>query len=190
MLWGKTTGAVVSHLSNEGKEIMTEARTTTLAAEAAGTRGHAPPTWGISHEVTLAAQVEYMRKELGLRVGEIAHACGVTRQTVRNWRKSTEEPRDLRYEDFRVVIDRLVSTEALESRLIGAWLRSNDRGLGGVRPLDAIRAGRLTEVIAAADAFSGGSSLPASVPRGYEPVCAAITEDDLDELAAELRSDR
>jgi len=135
---------------------------------------------------SLASQVEYMLKEIGLRVGEIAHACGVTRQTVRNWRKSTEEPRDLRYEDFRVVIDRLISTEALEPRLIGAWLRSNDRGLGGVRPLDAIRAGRLTEVIAA-DALSGGSSLPASVPRGYEPVRNAITED---ELAAELRSDR
>jgi hypothetical protein len=131
-----------------------------------------------------------MLKIVGLRVGEIAHACGVTRQTVRNWRKSTERPRDLRYEDFRVVIDRLESTGSVEPRLIGAWLRSSDRGLGGVRPLDAIRSGRLTEVIAAADAFSGGSGLPASVPRGYEPVRDTITEDDPDRLIADIQTNR
>jgi len=130
-----------------------------------------------------------MLREIGLRVGEIAHACDVTRQTVRNWRKSTQSPRELRYEDLRVVIDRLHGTGVMEPRLIGAWLRSHERGLGRERPLDAIRARRLTEVIAAADAFSGGSGLPESAPSRYEPDREPISLDDPDRGIEQLVAD-
>lgn len=144
----------------------------------------------ISSSAPLVEQINFMLSVIGIRVGEIAYACDVTRQTVRNWRKSTERPRELRYEDLRVVVDRLEVAGSLEPRLIGAWLRSRDRGLGGVRPLDAIRAGRLTEVIAAADAFSGGSGLPASVPSGYEPVREAIAVDDPSRLVEDFAADQ
>lgn len=143
----------------------------------------------LKYGVALRAQISYLLAVIGLQTREIAYACGVTRQTVRNWRKSTEVPRELRYEDLRMVADRMVSA-GVEPRLVGAWLRARDRGLGYVQPLDAIRARRFGDVIAAADAFIAGSGLPVALPSRYLPSRETVAPEDPDQELEQILAGR
>ena len=131
----------------------------------------------LKHGTPLRDQIAFLLTVIGLQVRELAYACGVTRQTVRNWRTSTEVPREMRYEDLRMVVDRMV-VSGVDPRLVGAWLRARDRGLGYVQPLDAIRARRFGDVIASADAFVAGSGLPVALPSRYLPSRETVAPDN------------
>jgi DNA-binding CsgD family transcriptional regulator len=143
----------------------------------------------LKHGMQLRAQIEFLLLMVGLQTREIAYACGVTRQTVRNWRKTTDLPRELRYTDLRMVVDRMVGA-GVEPRLVGAWLRARDRGLGYVPPLDAIRARRFGDVIASADAFIAGSSLPVALPSRYLPSRETVAPDDPDQELQQILAGR
>lgn len=88
----------------------------------------------------------------------IAEAIGVNRSQVRRWREGTTAPSP-------EAADRLVGLDAvvellsgyLEPTTIRKWLEGFNAHLGNRRPIDVLREGNLSEVIAAVQALKSGS---------------------------------
>lgn len=113
----------------------------------------APVVRAIEPSSTRPEQLAVMQDTIGLKLREIAFATATSRETVRIWKRSDNGDRPDRYEDLRAVVERLLRGQSLDPILIGAWLRSRNRGLGYRRPLEAIRAGAFEEVMDAAESF-------------------------------------
>jgi hypothetical protein len=121
---------------------------------------------------------------VGLKLKEIAYACGVSRESVRLWKRSDNGDRPDRYEDLRAVTERLLRDGALDPILIGAWLRSRNRGLGYRRPLEAIRAGAFEKVSDAAEHFIALSAAPPGHVRNGEEAAVMEPRDLVDALTS------
>ena len=102
--------------------------------------------------------IEAAEGGLGLDRGELAAALGASVRTVERWRSGRTYPQ-------REARERLAELVALEHRLgetfaePGAprtWLRSSNPYLGGLTPLEALRAGRPDRVEAALEALDSG----------------------------------
>lgn len=98
-----------------------------------------------------------LEDELGLTEPEIAGALGASQRTLERWRSGESHPQ-------RAARLRLTQLLALARRLeetfagggIGDWLRTDNRYLGGMKPSEAIRAGRLDRVEGALEALDSG----------------------------------
>jgi transcriptional regulator with XRE-family HTH domain len=88
----------------------------------------------------------------------IADAIGVNRSQVRRWREGRTEPSP-------EAADRLVGLDAvvellsgyLEPASIRKWLEGFNAHLGNRRPIDVLREGNLSEVVAAVQALKSGA---------------------------------
>lgn len=100
-------------------------------------------------------QIAALQDVIGLKVREIAYAASVSEQSIRNWKRSDSHDRPSGYDDLRAVAERILSARPVDPRLIGAWFRSRNRGLGYTRPLEAIRAGEFARVMDVAEDFIG-----------------------------------
>ena len=109
-------------------------------------------------ETTPGRAVEVLEGGLGLSRGEIAGALGASARTVERWRTGQTYPQ-------HEARERLADLVALEGRLgetfvdpeaRRAWLRSGSPYLGGLTPLEALRAGRADRVRAALEALDSG----------------------------------
>lgn len=88
---------------------------------------------------------------------ELAEYLGVDKSRITRWKRG-ERPEP-------VVLARLVGLEAVVAMLqtwlapevVADWLAGNNAQLGHVRPLDALRAGRLADVMAAIQAEQSGA---------------------------------
>ena len=109
-------------------------------------------------EMAPGRAVETVEGGLGLKGGELAGALGASVRTVERWRSGQTYPQ-------HEARERLAELVALENRLgetFGdpearrAWLRSASPYLGGLTPLEALRAGRPDRVQAALEALDSG----------------------------------
>jgi hypothetical protein len=87
----------------------------------------------------------------------VADWLGVDRSRVTRW-KGGELP-EPRLEEQLVALDAVVSLLRgyLEEAVIADWLLGINANLGDRRPLDVLRDGRLSEVVAAVEAEKGGA---------------------------------
>lgn len=88
---------------------------------------------------------------------DLARSLGVHRSAVVRWKRG-ETPAPENWEQL-VGLDTVVSLlqNFLELRSIPKWLRGINAHLGERRPIDVIRQGRLSEVIAAIEAEKAGA---------------------------------
>lgn len=88
---------------------------------------------------------------------EIARLLGVDRSTVGRWRRG--QPMSPEHHERVVGLDAVVEllTAMLEPESISKWLKGFNAHLGNRRPIDILRAGRTSEVIAAIEAEKSGA---------------------------------
>lgn len=88
---------------------------------------------------------------------EVARSLGVHRSNVLRWKRG-ESPGLENWEQL-VGLDTVVSLLAgfLDERSIAKWLHGLNAHLGDRRPIDVIRQGRLSEVVAAIEAEKAGA---------------------------------
>jgi len=88
---------------------------------------------------------------------ELARSLGVHRSAVVRWKRG-EAPAPKNWEQL-VGLDTVVSLleDFLDATSIAKWLRGLNAHLGERRPIDVIRQGRLSEVIAAIEAEKAGA---------------------------------
>ncbi|MGH7530774.1 MAG: hypothetical protein ACREMN_10365 [Gemmatimonadales bacterium] len=88
---------------------------------------------------------------------DLARSLGVHRSAVVRWKRG-EAPAPENWEQL-VGLDTVVSLlqNFLDLRSIPKWLRGLNAHLGNRRPIDVIRLGRLSEVIAAIEAEKAGA---------------------------------
>jgi len=107
----------------------------------------------IGPEVPRPMQIEVLHEVVGLSLREIAFAASVTEQSVRNWKKQGKPNKSAAYDDLRAVVERIYLACPAEPKLIGAWLRSRNRGLSYKRPLEMLQAGEFEMVMDVAESF-------------------------------------
>lgn len=112
----------------------------------------------IGLEVAPGRAIERLEEGLGLGPAELAGALGTSARTVERWRAGSTYPQ-------RGARERLAGLVALEGRLAGtfadggaarSWLQAPLPYLGGLTPLEALRAGRTDRVEAALEALDSG----------------------------------
>ncbi len=121
----------------------------------------------------LRDQLRVLRDVVGLKDREIAFVARTSVATIRRWRQHGEAQCPPTYDDLRVVVERLLSESTMEPRLISAWLRSRNVGLGYDRPLSALQQeGNFERVMSVVESLVAGA-LPIEAPR---PALAHIDE--------------
>lgn len=109
-------------------------------------------------ETTPGRAVETLEEGLGLGRGEIARALGASVRTVERWRAGQTYPQH----GARERLAELLAVEAHLEETFGdpkarrEWLRSASPYLGGLTPIEVIRAGRADRVRAALEALDSG----------------------------------
>ena len=104
-----------------------------------------------------AARLESARRAFSSDA-KIAEALGVNRAQVKRWREGETEPGP-ENADRVVGLDAAVALLSgyLEPTSIPKWLTGHNAHLGGRRPVDLLREGNLSDVIAAIEAMKSGS---------------------------------
>jgi len=108
-------------------------------------------------KLTYARRLESARRAFPSDA-QLAQALGVNRSQVKRWREGETEPGQENAE--RVVgLDAAVALLSgyLEPTSIPKWLMGVNAHLGDRRPVDLLREGNLSEVIAAIEALRGGA---------------------------------
>jgi hypothetical protein len=134
-------------------------------------KGEANPEFDVltalGPEAPRPLQLAVLQNVIGLRVREIAFAASVSEQSIRNWKRTDSHDRPQGYDDLRAVAERILRAAAVDPKLIGAWFRSRNRGLGYTRPLEALRAGDFPRVMDVAESFIALSP-PVGAPSPHE----------------------
>lgn len=103
-----------------------------------------------------APEIVRALKPYGVTQSDIAAATGVTDRAVRGWQSSAIRPeRYDRLSELRDIV--VVLSESLTPRGVGQWLHARNRLLGGDRPVELLKLGKVEEVRRAAAAFADGS---------------------------------
>ena len=130
-------------------------------------------------------------RELGLTGDDIATATDADGRTVRRWLDGQEPAKqhDEAVDRLRTAVLYLLQRRAMPVEDISLWLRSRSLELGpdpvlGVRrPLDALREGKLADVIGAADAFiRPAEPLDPLLPERYAAQLLASSPDREDQM--------
>lgn len=99
--------------------------------------------------------VEEARRSLTLV--EIAEITGVQQRSVQNWAAGTTRPEGLQRDrllELQYVIEQL--SDVFDDEGIEIWLHRPQRMLHHKRPIDALRDGQFTDVLAVVDYLAGG----------------------------------
>jgi uncharacterized protein (DUF2384 family) len=102
--------------------------------------------------------IEALQRGLDVSEDALADAVGVNARSVGRWREGLTFPqREARdcLDRLSALVDRLYDTFTSVDA-VRAWLYADSRYLGYLKPVDAIRAGRIDRVTAALDAFDAG----------------------------------
>lgn len=102
--------------------------------------------------------LDALQEAMGLSEEELAAVLGTSHRTLKRWRAGAAHPQ-------RVARQRLAELLRVQQRVretfegrdtVRAWFRGENRYLGGMTPVEAIRVGRLDRVEAALDALDSG----------------------------------
>jgi len=102
--------------------------------------------------------VEQLENELQLTDNELAKALDTNPRTIDRWKAGVSYPQHEAREkltDLEKLARRLSSTFTTREA-IRSWLHEDSRYLGGMAPIDALRAGRFDRVHAALEALDSG----------------------------------
>lgn len=129
--------------------------TTTSGAKRSGTRGKS--TSRASGRTAYAFRLESARKAF-TSDAKLAEALGVDRAQLKRWREGVTEP-GLENAERVVGLDTAVTLLSgyLEPTSVPKWLMGYNAHLGDRRPVDLLREGDLSGVIAAIEALRSGS---------------------------------
>jgi uncharacterized protein (DUF2384 family) len=108
-------------------------------------------------DTTTVRTLDRVQAELGLSDPELAAALGVSADVLRRWRSAAAAPGaepSRRLRQLATVAAHLSETFAAPGG--SRWLRSENRYLGGQRPIDALRVGEFDRVEAALEALDSG----------------------------------
>ena len=106
----------------------------------------------------LHAALTTLEEDLGLTSDALAGALAVDPRTVQRWIAGESLPQHAGRARIDALIglrDRLHATFTT-AEAVHAWMQADNRYLGGLRPADAIRAGRLDVVDGALEALDSG----------------------------------
>jgi len=115
--------------------------------------------WPVQRSEQLAAMADYQRARRGFGSdAELAAALGVHRSRLSSWKSGMVAPSS----SHARVLSHLAVTvaelaEFLDPDVIPDWLVTEQHTLGGLTPVDALRDGRLAEVLFAANATEHGA---------------------------------
>lgn len=108
--------------------------------------------------VGLERLIDELEAGLSLSTAELATALGVVPRTVERWRTGERFPQHearRRLDALTALRDRL--DETFDGRdAVLAWLNANSTYLGGIKPAEALRVGRIDAVDAAIEALDSG----------------------------------
>lgn len=107
---------------------------------------------------TEAELVQGLLHDLGISATELALAIKVHPRTIERWLTGDTPQRNEgreRLHRLALLRDRLCIFFGPPER-VKTWLRADSRYLGGLSPLDALRAGRIDRVEAAVEALASG----------------------------------
>ena len=109
-------------------------------------------------EASTACPGVMVERGLGLSRGELAGALGTSARTVERWRTGQTYPQhEARERLAELVAVEVHLGETFDDREAqGAWLRLGNPYLGGLTPLEVVRAGRADRVEAALEALDSG----------------------------------
>lgn len=109
-------------------------------------------------DITPRQALDQLTRQLCLSDDELSVALGVTKRTLNRWRNAEAYPQHearRRFEELLEFGDTL--NDVFDTPEAGrSWMRTNHRYLGGLTPLEAIRAGRVDRARAALEALESG----------------------------------
>lgn len=109
-------------------------------------------------DMTPGQAVERLEEDLGLSAGELSAALGASARSIERWRDGLTHPQ-------REARGRLAALIALDRHLLETfdspeaartWLRVSHPYVGGLTPVEVLRAGRPDRVEAALEALESG----------------------------------
>ena len=109
-------------------------------------------------DITPRQALELLHDQLGLTETELSAALDVSPRTLNRWKKAEAYPQH----EARNTLDELLELVDVLNDLFDSpesartWLRTNNSYLGGLTPVEAIRAGRIDRTRAAIDALESG----------------------------------
>lgn len=109
-------------------------------------------------ETTPGRAIEAVEGGLGLGRAELAAALGASARTVERWRAGRTYPQHEARERLAdlVSLERRLGETFADPEAGRAWLRSGNPYLGGLTPLEVLRAGRPDRVEAGLEALDSG----------------------------------
>lgn len=114
----------------------------------------APPL----RDMSPAQAIAEIKRDLALKSSELAQALGVDTRTLDRWEKGQVYPQQEGRERLGALLDLAQNVRAFFATAEDAqgWLRDQNRYLGGLTPLEAIRAGRTDRARAALGVMQWG----------------------------------
>ena len=99
-----------------------------------------------------------LERDLDLAAEDVARALDTTVRTLERWRAGEAYPQRgarERLKELQALAEHLEDTFATRDST-AKWLRADNRYLGGIKPIEALRAGRVDRVEGALEAFDLG----------------------------------
>ncbi len=109
-------------------------------------------------EVTPRQALDTLQSELGLTDDDLIGALAISARTLQRWRTGSAYPQQearQKLADLLQLLERARSTFETSSA-VQTWAYTQSRYLGGIKPAEAIRAGRLDRAQASLEAFDAG----------------------------------
>lgn len=112
----------------------------------------------ILHEMTPTQAIAEIQGSLGITLDELAQALSVDPRTMARWARGVVFPQHESRQRLDAVLDlaRNVASFFATSDDGHGWLRDPNRYLGGISPLEALRAGRVDRARAALGVMQWG----------------------------------
>lgn len=109
-------------------------------------------------DTTMKNVVGHLRSGLSLDGQELADVLGVTPRTVDRWQEDKALPQRATRERITQLleIERQLQEAFSDQDAVRIWLNTDNRYLGGIKPVEALRVGRYDRVQSALEALASG----------------------------------
>lgn len=109
-------------------------------------------------DTTMKSVVNHLRDGLALDSQGLADVLGVTPRTVERWQEDQAIPQRATRKRIGQLLEIEQELNELfsDQKAIRTWLHADNRYLGGIKPVEALRVGRYDRVQAALEALGSG----------------------------------